>query len=67
MMLRIYADYQNLEDENRLILDCLGTADDLARFGTSLSEGMTCIFYTDDGDEKGQPDDLLVDGVIHLD
>ncbi len=64
---RIYADFQNLDDDNRLILNCRGTRDDLARFGVELVEGMQMTFWTDDANDAGEPDCLLVDGVVRFD
>jgi hypothetical protein len=63
---RIYADFQNLDDENRVRLDSRGTAKDLVRLGILLSDGLEVTLYTDDADARGQPDDLLVDGVVRL-
>jgi hypothetical protein len=64
---RIYADYQKTDDFGRLILVCYGTARDLARQGIVLEKGLTLTFYMDDGDDDGNPDDLLVDGVVEYD
>ena len=61
---KIYADFQNLDDFNRLRLTCAGTLEDLERHGILLHEGLALTFYTDDADEDGRPDDLLVDGVV---
>jgi hypothetical protein len=61
---RVYADFQNLDDENRLRLVCAGTRRDLERQQIQLSEGMTLTLYTDDADDAGQPDELLADGVV---
>src|ERR1700722_11994327 len=62
---RIYADFQNLDDWNRLRLTCAGTREDLAREKIQLQEGLLLTFYTDDADAEGQPDDLLAEGVFH--
>jgi hypothetical protein len=62
---RVYADFQNLDDSNRLRLTCAGTARDLARQGIELREGLILTFYTDDADDQGRPDELLADGVVH--
>jgi hypothetical protein len=62
---RIYADFNNLDDENRLRLTCAGTQADLVRFGIQLQGGMTLTFYMDDADDDGRPDDILVEGVVH--
>jgi hypothetical protein len=64
---RIYADFHNLDDDNRLRLTCAGTLKDLERHGIELREGLRLTFYTDDADAEGRPDDLLVDGVVRYD
>jgi hypothetical protein len=64
---RIYADFQNLDDHNRLRLTCAGTTQDLQRHGLELQEGQVLTFYTDDADEQGRPDELRVEGVVHYD
>jgi hypothetical protein len=61
---RVYADFQNLDHENRLRLVCAGTRRDLERQQIQLSEGKTLTLYTDDADDAGQPDELLADGVV---
>ncbi len=61
---RVYADFQNLDDANRLRLVCAGTRRDLERQQIQLSEGMTLTLYTDDADDAGHPDELLADGVV---
>jgi hypothetical protein len=63
---RIYADFQNLDDSNRLRLDCVGTLDDLKRFGIELREGLLLGFYTDDADDQGRPDELRAEGKVHF-
>ena len=37
---RVYADFHNLDDQNRIRLTCAGTKDDLARLGIDLKDGM---------------------------
>ena len=64
---RIYADFQNIDDANRLRLTCAGTRQDLAHHGIQLHEGLVLTFYSDDADEQGQPDELRVEGVVHYD
>src|SRR5262245_7276374 len=61
---RVYADFQNLDDENRLRLTCAGTGEDLARQGVQLRVGLALTLYMDDADDTGQPDELLADGVV---
>jgi hypothetical protein len=63
---RVYADFQNLDDDNRLRLTCAGTRRDLERQGLKLSEGMRLTLYTDDATDDGQADELLADGVVHF-
>jgi hypothetical protein len=64
---RIYADYMKTDDDGRLVLVCYGTARDLDRHGVVLEKGLALTFYMDDGDDDGNPDDLLVDGVVEYD
>lgn len=64
---RIYADFQNLDDANRLRLTCAGTLQDLERHGLQLEEGLLLTFYSDDADDQGQPDELRVEGLVHYD
>jgi hypothetical protein len=64
---KVYADFQNLDDENRLRLTCAGTADDLRRQGISLHDGLILTFCTDDADDPGNPDELRVEGRVHYD
>jgi hypothetical protein len=61
---RVYADFQNLDDHNRLRLTCAGTQQDLARQTIELREGLVVTFYTDDADDAGQPDELRIDGIV---
>ena len=64
---RVYADFQNLDDANRLRLTCAGTLQDLQRQEIQLQEGLVLTFYSDDADDQGQPDELRVEGVVHYD
>jgi hypothetical protein len=64
---RVYADFQNLDDENRLRLTCAGTRRDLEQQGIKLREGLALTLYTDDANDEGQPDELLAEGVVHYD
>ena len=64
---RIYADFQNLDDSNRLRLTCAGTTHDLERLGVQLREGLALTLYTDDEDDAGRPDELRAEGVVHYD
>jgi hypothetical protein len=62
---RIYADFQNLDNYNRLKLTCAGTREDLAQHAIELQEGMALTFYMDDADDQGRSDELRADGVVH--
>jgi len=63
---RVYADFQNLDDENCLCLTCAGTRRDLERQEVELRQGMVLTLYTDDAGDDGQSDELLADGVVHF-
>jgi hypothetical protein len=63
--LKVYADFQNLDDFNRLRLTCAGTLADLARQGIELRENLVLTLYMDDADDRGQADELLAEGVVH--
>lgn len=64
---RVYADFQNLDDSNRLRLTCAGTINDLTRQCIELREGLLLTFYMDDADDQGDPDELRAEGVVHYD
>src|SRR5580700_1575234 len=51
---RLYADFQNLDDENRLRLTSAGTRRDLERQALGLREGMLLTLCTDDAMDDGQ-------------
>lgn len=61
---RVYADFQNLDDFNRLRLTCTGTLADLSQQGICLQEGLVLTLYTDDADDAGRPDELQVEGLV---
>lgn len=62
---KLYADFQNLDDFNRLRLTCAGTLQDLERQGIHLREGLVVALFTDDADDQGRPDELSTEGVVH--
>ena len=62
----IYADFNNLDGENRLRLTTLGSLNDLARQGIQLKGGLALTVTTDDADDDGNSDDLMADAVIHF-
>ncbi|MBI1762689.1 MAG: hypothetical protein HYR56_14740 [Acidobacteria bacterium] len=63
---RIYADFHKIDDTGRLVLCCYGTKRDLAKHQLELRDGLTLTFYMDDGDEHGNPDNLIVQGVVQF-
>jgi hypothetical protein len=64
---RIYADFHNLDDVNRVRLTCSGTQRDLDRQGVQLRDGLQLTLYTDDEDDDGRPDPLLADATVWFD
>jgi len=64
---KVYADFQNLDDANRLRLTCAGTLQDLARQEIQLQGGLILTFYSDDADDQGQTDELRAEGVVYYD
>jgi hypothetical protein len=61
---RIYADFHNADAQGRLRLNCIGTLEDLSQQQVALRQGLVLTLYSDDLDDKGQLDELLVDGVV---
>ena len=65
---RIYVDFLNTRGRaNQVVLDTAGTLSDLERYDIALREDLVLHLYSDDADESGQRDDLIVDGVVHFD
>lgn len=62
---KIYADFHNLDDFNRLRLTCAGTLAELSRQAIELREGLILTLYMDDADDEGRPDELLAEGIVH--
>jgi hypothetical protein len=61
---RVYADFHNADAQGRLLLNCMGTMEDLARQHLHLREGLVLTFYSDDLDDQGQLDEVMVEGVV---
>src|SRR3974390_2322157 len=59
----VYADFNKLDDVNSLVLTCVGSQEDLS----GLCAGTEVTFYTDDADDLGNPNNLLVEGVLEYD
>jgi hypothetical protein len=51
---RIYADFQNCDEQGRLRLNCAGTTEDLARLGISLAEGAVLTLYCEELEVQGR-------------
>src|SRR5437016_4749541 len=63
---RVYADFQNLDDQNRVRLTCAGTRQDLARNNLGLREGLVLTLWMDDAGDAGQPDELRAEGTVQF-
>ncbi|MBI1916065.1 MAG: hypothetical protein HYS12_15230 [Planctomycetes bacterium] len=61
---RVYADFHNADPHGRLRLNCVGTVEDLSQQQVELREGLVLTLYSDDLDNTGQLDELLVDGIV---
>lgn len=64
---RIWVDFMKTDDLRRLVLTTLGTLADLRRHDIELREGLHLRVFGDDADDKGRPDNLLVDGTVQFD
>lgn len=62
--LKVYADFHNADAQGRLRLNCIGTIEDLARQRVELREGLPLTFYSDDRNDQGGLDELLVEGIV---
>ena len=60
---KVYADFHNADRHGRLRLNCVGTLEDLAEQQVELREGLPLTLYSDDLNDKGRLDELLVEGV----
>lgn len=64
---RIWVDFMKTDDLRRIVLTTQGTLADLRNQSIELYEGMELSVYSDDADEVGRPDNLLVNGVVLFD
>ena len=53
--LRVFADFNNADEQDCLRLNCIGTIDDLASQNIELKDGQSLTFYSED---------LEVDGIV---
>lgn len=63
----IYSDFHKTDDQGRIILTCQGTLKDIEKQGIVFQKGLSLTFYMDDGDEDGNTDNLLANGVVDYD
>ena len=63
---RIYADFQKVDPNGFLILTAQGSLRDLNLL-PDLKEGCGVVFYSDDENDKGEPDELEVEGALKFD
>ena len=59
-----YADLLNTDSRGRLRLNNGGTLEDLVQQQVWLQEGLALTLYSDDLDDPGQLDELVVEGVV---
>jgi hypothetical protein len=50
---KVYADFQNADEQGRLRLNCAGTLADLSRQGIELSVGRSLSLYSEDLEVAG--------------
>ena len=63
---RIYADFQKVDASGFLVLTAQGSIRDLGFLGTPR-EGQRVVFYSDDENDAGEPDELEVEGALKFD
>ena len=63
---RIYADFQKVDTEGFLILTAQGSLRDL-KLLSDPKEGRSVVFYSDDENDKGESDELEVEGALKFD
>jgi hypothetical protein len=45
---KVFADFQNADEQGRLRLNCIGTIEDLSRQGTQLIPGNKLLIYSEE-------------------
>ena len=63
---RIYADFKIYNSEGNLLLTAQGSLRDIKML-TEAKDGQLVIFYSDDENDKGEPDELEVEGSLIFD
>lgn len=64
---RIYADFIKKDQKGRLLLVSLGSLEDIKAHALTIADRHEVVFYSDDADATGRPDDLEVDGIVEWD
>jgi hypothetical protein len=70
---RVHVDFMNTDRRihadglRRILLNTQGTKEDLERHGIELRENLKLLLYSDDADNEGRSDPLLVEGTVHFD
>jgi len=70
---RVFVDFMNTDGKKhpdgkrRVLLTTTGTREDLASGRIELHEGLRLMLYSDDADEHGRPDPLIVEGTVRFD
>jgi hypothetical protein len=62
----VYCDLNARMNENGYSLERRGSVEDLAKHGLTLEAavGKRFTFYMDDGNDNGEPDDIMWEGVV---
>ena len=63
---RVWVDLMKADGNGRVWLTTIGTRRDLERLGIQLREGIPLKLWSDDVDDTGRPDNLIVDGIAHF-
>jgi hypothetical protein len=64
---RVYADLQKRSGPASVKLTTIGSREDLARLGLTLTDGLRLRLYSDDADSSGRPDPFLFEGTARWD
>jgi hypothetical protein len=65
-MEKLWVDFQNSSKKGVRLL-CKGTLDEIERNNVVLSNGLKLLLWTEDEDEKGNPDNLVVEAIVEFD
>jgi hypothetical protein len=65
-MEKLWVDFQN-SSKKGVRLSCKETLDEIERNNVVLSDGLKILLWTEDEDEKGNPDYLVVEAIVKFD